>query len=181
MILLADKFLLFQLADGESVPFSAEAISVEIIGDVGNVLDADLVRNAAAAVFHYFKIDLERQIVTVGEFSQALERVLRGFNLTIQPVGGGGLFSKADLNLLASESGGTELFFYSRLREELRTQLRRSPRTLRFVGLRGCVKQIAGVRRWNIRCRRLNDQIVSYLRECMCAEPEQAGCLLVVE
>jgi hypothetical protein len=52
---------------------------------------------------------------------------------------------------------------------------------VRFRGLRGCVKQLAGARRWSHRCERLQDQIVEYLRGCLTAEPEQNECALVVE
>ena len=89
---------------------------------------------------------------------------------------------EADLLTLARESGESrELFFFPRLRGELRAQLRRTPRLVRFRGLRGCVKQLAGARRWSLRCERLEEQIVEYLRGCLGAEPEQADCALVVE
>jgi hypothetical protein len=52
---------------------------------------------------------------------------------------------------------------------------------LRFRGLRGCVKQLAGARRWSLRCEKLQEQIVEYLRGCLSAEPEQNDCSLVVE
>ena len=98
----------------------------------------------------------------------------------------GGITSRetieTDLGSLAREfADSLELFFFPRLRDELRTQLRQSPRVLRFRGLRGCVKQIAGARRWSARCEKMQDQIVGYLRECLVAEPEQNECALVVE
>jgi hypothetical protein len=135
-------------------------------------------------VFHYFKIELERETVTVGEFAQALEKVLHGLGLT--------LFAdqsapetaqrESDLGILARESAeNLELFFFPRLRTELRDQLRHSPRVLRFRGLRGCAKQLAGARRWGPRCEKMSEQIVDYLRHCLTAEPEQNECALVVE
>jgi len=63
----------------------------------------------------------------------------------------------------------------------LRSQLRQSPQLVRFRGLRGCVKHLAGARRWSARCENLQDQIVEYLRQCLTAEPEQTHCALVVE
>ena len=60
--------------------------------------------------------------------------------------------SRRALRALARESGDArELVFFPRLRRELRTQLQNSPRVVRFRGLRGCVKQLAGARRWS-RC-----------------------------
>ena len=185
MIALQSDHLIFQLTNGESVPCSAEMITIEIAGNSEGLIDADMLRHAASSVFHYFKCELERQSVTVGEFALALEKVLRNFGLTLhadesQP------FAKqileADLRRIARESANSlELFFFPRLRSELRTQLRQSPRVVRFRGLRGCVKQLAGARRWSNRCERLQDQIVEYLRGCLTAEPEQNECALVVE
>jgi hypothetical protein len=185
MIALQSDCLLFQLANGESVPCSAEMINFEITGSTDGLLDPEMLRHAAASVFHYFKEELRRETVTVGEFAMALEKVLRGLGLVIRA---GGIESRqldadaTDLGRLARESADNlELFFFPRLRNELRSQLQQSPRVVRFRGLRGCVKQLAGARRWSQRCEKLQDQIVEYLRGCLTAEPEQNECALVVE
>jgi hypothetical protein len=187
MIALSSECLLFQLSSGESVPCSAEMISVEIIGCTNKSLDPEVLSNAAASVFHYFKVDLARETVTVGEFAQALEKVLSNLGFALRA----GAFEtsplseqilEADLCLIARESADSlELFFFPRLRDELRTQLRHAPRVLRFRGLRGCVKQLARAQRWSNRCEKMQDQIVEYLRGCLTAESEQSNCALVVE
>ena len=185
MIALSSDCLLFQLTSGESVPCSAEMITIEIAGNSGELLDPEMLRHATASVFHYFKIELARQTVTVGEFTVALEKVLRNFGLTLyadEPPPPARQILEADLGLLARESADSlELFFFPRLRDALRTQLRQSPRVMRFRGLRGCVKQLAGAQRWSNRCEQMQDQIVEYLRGCLTAEPEQKNCALVVE
>jgi hypothetical protein len=185
MIALSSDCLLFKLTNGESVPCSAEMISIEIVGNSEGLLDPEMLRHAAASVFHYFKVELERETVTVGEFAGALEKVLRGLGLTIRA---GELEARSqeiietDLGLLARQSADSlELFFFPRLRDELRQQLRQSPRVLRFRGLRGCVKQLAGARHWSARCEKMQEQVVEYLRGCLTAEPEQNECALVVE
>src|SRR5215472_11736738 len=136
MIALASDCLVFRLATGENIPFSAEMISVELIGETAELFDPDFVSHAAGAVFHYFKHDLGRQMVTVGEFTEALERVLRGFGLPVPPVEeepeSAPLTIEADLQQLARESGeGCELIFFPRLRAELRDRLRKEPRIVR--------------------------------------------------
>jgi hypothetical protein len=185
MIALSNDCLLFKLTNGESVPCSAEMISIEIVGNSDELLDPEMLRHAAASVFHYFKVELELETVTVGEFAGALEKVLRGLGLTIRA---GELEARSqeiiesDLGLLARQSADSlELFFFPKLRDELRQQLRQSPRVLRFRGLRGCVKQLAGARRWSARCEKMQEQVVEYLRGCLTAEPEQNECALVVE
>jgi hypothetical protein len=184
MIWLAQDCMLFELSSGESIPFSAEMISVELMGDAADKFDPEVIRHAAASVFHYFRHDLAREQVTVGEFAQALEKVLRGLGFKVQPAEGSEIFpTTADLRALARESGDArELIFFPRLRNELRTQLQTAQqRVVRFRGLRGCVKQLAGAQRWSPRCESLQDQIVGYLRGCLSAEAGEAECALVVE
>jgi hypothetical protein len=201
MIALAYDCLLFQTSNGESIPFSAEMISVELTGEGIGEFDQEFLKHAASAVFHYFKHDLGRVTVTVGEFAGALEKVLRGFGLQSESDEQNGEHAeehsgepseeqtaaarrvlKSDLRLLACESGkGFELFFFPRLRDELRQQLLQDPQILHFRGLRSCVKQLTGARRWSPRCQTLQDQIVEYLRNCFTTEANQPNCALLVE
>ena len=182
MIALHTDCLLFELTNGESIPCSPAMISVEVVGGDHHLLEPELLHHAAASVFHYFKAELDRETVTVGEFSLALEKVLHHLGYTIHAGGPESEIRDTDLARLIRETGGSlELFFFPRLRDELRVQLRQSPRVVRFRGLRRCVKQIAGVRRWSRRCEQLQDQIVAFLRQCMDSEAEKPGCALVVE
>jgi hypothetical protein len=201
MIALAYDCLLFQTSNGESIPFSAEMISVELTGEGIGAFDPEFLKHAASAVFHYFKHDLGRVTVTVGEFAGALEKVLRGFGLQSEADEQNGeqgyedeqedehekesperRVLKSDLRTLACESGkGFELFFFPRLRDELRQQLLQDPEVLHFRGLRSCVKQLTGARRWSPRCQTLQDQIVEFLRNCFTSEASQPSCALLVE
>jgi hypothetical protein len=160
-------------------------ISVDLMGETALWFDPDFVRHAAKAVFHYFQRELGRQTVTLAEFAEALEKVLRGFKPnTAEPVEHPRNLPvvQSDLRRLASDSGhGCELFFFPRLRDELRLQLQQKPRMLRFHGLRSCVKQLVGAQRWTPRCQFLEEQIVAYLRECLSAEVRQKEFALVVE
>jgi hypothetical protein len=185
MIALQSDCLLFQLANGESVPCSAEMISFEVSGNADGLLNQEVLNHATESVFHYFKGELQREAITVGEFAEALETALRGLGFVIRA---GGIEARpadataTDLGRLARESDNSlELLFYPRLRSELRALLRQSPRVVRFRGLRCCVKQLAGARRWSARCEQLQEQIVAYLRGCLTAEPEQIECALLVE
>ena len=185
MITLAADCLLFELATGESIPYSADMVSVELAGSTTELFDSEFVQDATKAVFHYFKHELGRQTVSVSEFAGALRKVLRGFAGAAQSsarIHARPRVLESDLSRLACESGqGCELFFFPRLRAELRQHLQRAPRVLRFHGLRGCVKQLVGARRWSLRCRTLEGQIVAYLRECLSAESGPAEFALVVE
>ena len=188
MIQLHPDCLIFETSSGESIPCSAEVVTIELVGD--SKLDPEVVREAAAAVVYYFRKELGRDNVSVEEFSHALQTILSrlGYNVTspdadgfgsdsVDPVG---RLAVANLPELATSSGkGFELFFFQRLRSELKNHLQAAPQVVRFQGLRSCVKQLAGRQRWCPRCQTLNDQIVEYLRECFTSEQAQ-DCNLVV-
>jgi hypothetical protein len=183
MIQLHRDYLLFETAKGQIIPCSAELIAVELIGEAMEKLDPDLVHQAAAAVLHYFKEDLGWTTVSVGEFSQALADALEALGLQISSdeTPGSGRVSRYDLRRLAGGSGRTlELCFFPRLREEFRTRLARSPDVLQFHGLRACVKQLTGAKRWTHRCEALSDQIVEYLRACLETESVSRSCRLMI-
>jgi hypothetical protein len=158
---------------------------MEMLGPTSALFDAEFIQHAADAVFHYFKHELQRQTVTLGEFSVALEKVLGGFALTAratrQPAPAAEVLV-SDLCRLAQEAEGScELLFFPRLRDELHHQILQGLKVLRFRRLRDCVKQLAGARRWSPRCQGLKEQIVSYMRQCLIAESNPVEFSLIVE
>jgi hypothetical protein len=201
MIQLKTDCLIFQTGQGEQIPCSAEWVTFELMGESAEVVDPEVVRHASAAVLYYFKHELQRESVSVGEFALALEKVLRSFGLSVSaepqiqapatPSGGPSqapaqLSSRrvleSNLKDLASSaaSEGFELLFFPQLRQELKRNLDQSPHVLRFHNLRDCVKQLAGARRWSQRCQKLHDQIVDFLRSCWETEPARRSCALLV-
>jgi hypothetical protein len=66
------------------------------------------------------------------------------------------------------------------LRQEIQDQLRASPARLHLTGLRDCVKQLVGTRRWSGRCQQLSDQIVDYLRQCASHEAGAVTCSIQI-
>jgi hypothetical protein len=182
MIQLKSDCLIFQTDGGEQIPCSAEWVTLELMGEAAAQVNPEVIRNAAAAVLHYFKHELNRNFVSVAEFVMALDKALRGVGLTV--------FADAppqtqvlesDLRVLAANAGkGCELFFFPCLRQEVRSKLEQSPQILRFNGLRGCVKQLAGAQRWSSRCETLSDQIVEFLRGCWQSEGASQSCALLV-
>ena len=191
MIALQSDCLIFQLTNGESVPCSAEMITVEIVGNADGMIATGIAASCSrASVFHYFKIEMSRETVTVGEFATSApgKSVARARPHTFCGTGGvevGGVTDPGNrpglLPIALESSDNLELFFVPRLRNELRAKLRLSPRVVHFRGLRGCAKRLAGAQRWSARCEKMQEQIVGYLRECLVAEPEQKECALVVE
>lgn len=185
MILLRPDCLLVKTEEGVAVPCSAEAVTVELVGEAAAGLEPELMQNAAAAVLHYFKIELQRETVTVAEFAEALAKVLEKLGLSViveEATSSRPSWVDADLRLLAAECGaGFELAFFQRLRDEVRLRLDGSPDAIRFRGLRSCVKDLSGSRRWSPRCQALNDQIVDFLRRCWSTEPRTKDTALIVQ
>lgn len=185
MIQLRSDCLALQGEDGDAIPCSAEKITVQIVGSSGSHLDTDIVEHAVSAVLHYFREEQGKDFVSMGEFTLALERVLRGFGLELKaqkPATGPSIIEETDLRQIASDAGkGFELTFFPRLRAELLDRLGRTPQCIRFTGLRSCVKQITGARRWSRRCQSLNDQIVEFARHCLQDGSHGTSCALVVE
>jgi hypothetical protein len=185
MILLHDNFLYFELPDGQSVPFSAEMVSVELSGAGVDQLDQEFVQHATASVFHYFKNDLAKKSVTLAEFAAKFETVLNGLGLRLEAgrlAGTSDDGATKDLHWLASHAGAAcELAFFPRLRLAVHAQYQLTPRLVSFHGLRGCVKRLLGAERWSPRCDSLRDQIVDYLRQTVRKETAGNDCALLVE
>lgn len=180
MILLSRDCLVFEMANGESIPLSAQTISIELVGEkISSTFDSEFLEHAASAVFHYFKNDLKRESVTVGEFTLALEKVLQEFKESLPQKNPIRSIMPSDLRELAAETNQSELFFFPRLRDELRIQLQHSPDSICFRGLRDCVKQLVGAQRWSLRCRKMENQILEFLRHCVQAEANSSCSLLV--
>jgi hypothetical protein len=185
MIQLHPDYLFFQTQHGETIPCSAESVTIELIGDAASFLDPEVVREAAAAVVHYFKDELGRETVSVAEFSRALEKVLSGLGFTVtsssESEEGEMAIGHADLERIVEHAeNGFELLFFLKLREEFQKQVQQSPELLNFCNLKPCVKQLVGVKRWGPRCEMLSDEIVGYLRGCLETEAGSISRGLVV-
>ncbi len=192
MIQLHSDYLVFKTEEGK-FPCSAETVAVELMGDCAGLLDPEVLHSVTAGVLHYFREELGKESVSVDEFSEALARVLRGFGFEVtvkeemQPTDSQEVsvsrkaITESDLRMLADETGKVfELGFFPRLREEVQARLLEAPKVIRFIGLRPCVKRLAGARRWSGRCQRLNDQIVEFLRQCLSEERVANECALWV-
>lgn len=186
MILLRSDCLVFETAEGETVPLSASELAGQLLGElVGKKVPEEVVEHATAAVVFYFKNEQGRETVSLGEFAMALERVLRGFGLNKVGTGDAAVVplvvADSDLRELATRSDmALELVFFSLLREELQRLLNSAPQVVQFSGLRDCVKQLLGVRRWTSHCQQLSDEIVNHLRSSMQICTRQTEPTLVV-
>lgn len=183
MIALRDDCLLVEDPKGTTLPCSVEHLTLEFVGQTADTLDPEVLKEAAAAVLHYFKHDQGRQFVTVGEFAAALAKVLDGFGIDakVTDVHDGTRIRTADLRTLASDAGKLgELEFFTLLKSTLREQLAGRPMRVEFRGLRSCVKQLTGRKHWCPECDRLEDWIISVLRGWFEKQPEAGNTALIV-
>ena len=179
MIQLHTDCLVFETSDGESIPCSAQDVTVELLGDAAHELEPHMVTEAAEAVLFHFKVDLGRASVTVGEFTMALEVILRGFGFKIVATDNGA--AETNLHDLAHQAGeGLEMVFFCTLRDQIHADLHGKPELLRVKGLREAVKKLTGAKKWSPRCQKLNDQIVDYLRHIVSQHQQQAKLTLMI-
>ena len=185
MISLASDCLLFQLANGESVPFSAEMISVEVSGDSAGS------SNRISSNTRPTRSSITSRTTSAARRSpspnsparwkkscaaSASCRPRRPEAVTPRPP-----VLDADLLHWRANPGWVVNCFSFPACATNYGPLRSEPRLVRFHGLRGCVKQLAGARRWSPRCQTLQVQIVEYLRECLSAETRAGECALLVD
>ncbi len=173
--------------DGQAVPCSLEQLTFEIAGSGASQLDPEVLRHAAAGVLHYFKDELGRHQITLGEFAGALARVLDGLGLCVEVTGAElqadptADIRLADLRELACAAGKLgELDFFPRLHSTLREQIATGPERIEFHGLRSAVKLLLGRKHWTNGCRDLEDRIVRSLREWWVQEKGDRRPLLLV-
>jgi hypothetical protein len=177
---LRNNNLIFKTSCGEQIPCSAEWVTLELMGDAAINVEPQVIHNATAAVLHYFQEELQRTYVSISEFADALEKVLRGLGFDVVTEPESPKIAETDLRHLVSGGSSCELFFFASLREQLNKKLKESPQIVAFRGLRGCVKSLLGAQRWSNRCQLLNDQIVDYLRNCWNSDCGSDRCAMVV-
>lgn len=189
MIHLRPDCLVFELTTGEKVPCSAEEMAFELVVGPNQELDLEILRNAAAAVLHYFRSELGQTDVSVKEFTAALRRALSGLGFdvkegeispspSLQTTSPRGEVDLASLE--KSAGGGGELEFFQSLRADLLHRLQSSPEMIVYRGLRPCAKGLCAARRWSDRCQEVSDQIVEYLRACLRAQTPASQCVICV-
>lgn len=168
MIALRDDCLLVAQNGGGFLPWSAEQLTLEVVGESGCSVDPELLKQAVAAVIHYFRQELDRTTITMAEFSAMLGRVLGGLGIAAEIVEGDDPPTEvriADLSVLtAAGTPSGELEFCQRLRTLLREQLAAAPARVEFHGLRGCVKRLTGRKHWCPTCEKTAAWILEMIR-----------------
>lgn len=181
MIQLRTDCLVFETANGETIPCSTRSMNVEVLGNASVQLDSETVRQAALATLHYFRNERRRTAVTLTEFTAAIELVLHKFGLPMAT------YSNDGVTMTATPShkhGGKqkqfEMMFFCVLRDHIHARLRGSERVIHLKGLRDSIQGMFGAGRRNPVQSALGDHVVDFLRDLVAHHTPEARLTLVI-
>ena len=169
--------------DGHLAPFDEQrlALSIQDVAERAGHSDWWLAESVAAAVHAYAIKCRSDSVIPSREIVEIVVAVLAtlGFEKISQAYAGHECGTAIHLNDLAARMGAAfELEFYRQLDRELAAASDRRLSLIEVDGLRACVMQLRGARRWNSGCRRLAEEIVEYVRERVArVRPAKAACL----
>ncbi|HVM60049.1 MAG TPA: ATP cone domain-containing protein [Verrucomicrobiae bacterium] len=169
MIQSLEDILWVQDADGRLAPFDERRLAVSIQKAAESVGQRDwwLAESIAAAV-HAFGLKSRRDpVIPSEEISEIVTEVLAtlGYEWISEAYDGGVNRVAIHLNdLVWRTDGGFELEFFRQLDHALGAAANHQLIAMRIDGLRACVMQLRGARRWTAGCRRLAEEIVEHVR-----------------
>ncbi len=169
--------------DGHLAPFDERRLALSIQNTAARLGDADwwLAESIAAAVHAYAVKCRSDAIIPSKEIADIVVTVLSmlGFKELSQAYAKKKRRAEIRLGDLAGHVGTAfELEFFRQLDHALHAAADQRLSVLEVVGLRTCVMQLRGARRWTEGCRRSAEEIVEYVRERVArVRPAQAVCL----
>ena len=183
MIQLIEDMVWVKFEDGRMAPFDEQrlALSIQDVAERAGHSDWWLAESVAAAVHAYAVKCRSDGVIPTREIVEIVVAVLTtlGFEKISEAYAGREHCAAIHLNDLATRVGAAfELEFFRQLDRELAAASDHRLSVIEVDGLRACVMQLRGARRWNSGCRRLAEEIVDYVRErVMRVRPAQAECL----
>jgi hypothetical protein len=183
MIRAHDDIAWVKFDDGHMVPFDERRLALSIQNVAERMGEADwwLAESIAAAIHAYAAKCLSNSIIASNEIADVVVSVLSvlGFKKLAQAYANQRRRAAIHLGELAGHVGAAfELEFFRQLDHALCAAADRRLSVLELDGLRTCVMQLRGGRRWTAGCRRFAEEIVEYVRERVArVRPAQAVCL----
>lgn len=183
MIRLQEDIVWVKFEDGHMVPFDEQrlALSIQSVAERAGHSDWWLAESVAAAVHAYAVKCRTDGVIPTREIVEIVVAVLStlGFKKISQAYARHEHSAAIHLNDLATCGGAAfELEFFRQLDRELRAASDRRLSVIEVDGLRACVMQLRGARRWNSGCRKLAEEIIEYVRERVVrVRPAQAANL----
>src|ERR1017187_49563 len=183
MIRLQQDIVWVKFEDGHMAPFDEQrlALSIQDVAERAGHSDWWLAECVAAEVHAYAGKCRSDGGMPTRELVEIVVAVLTtlGFEKISQAYAGREHCAAIHLNDLAARVGAAfELEFFRQLDRELAAASDHRLSMIEVDGLRACVMQLRGARRWNSGCRKLAEEIVDYVRERVGrGRPTQAECL----
>jgi ATP cone domain len=178
-----DNIAWVKFDDGHLAPFDERRLALSIQSVAERLGDSDwwLAESIAAAV-HAFAVKCHsNSIIASKEIADVVVSVLSmlGFKELAQAYTNQRRRAAIHLGDLAGRVGTAfELEFFRQLDHALVAAADQRLSLLEVDGLRTCVMQLCGARRWTAGCRRFAEDIVEYVRERVVrVRPSQAVCL----
>src|ERR1700683_3577615 len=157
MIQVIEDMVWVKFEDGHMAPFDEQRLALSI-QDVGE-----------RAVHAYAVKCRSDSVIPSREIVEIVVAVLAtlGFEKISEAYAGHEHCAAIHLNDLAARMGAAafELEFFRQLDHELKAASDHRLSVIEVDGLRACVMQLRGARRWNSGCRKLAEEIVEYVRE----------------
>jgi hypothetical protein len=169
MIQLHTDVLWVRAEDGRLVPFDEQRLAQSIQRVAENVGHSDwwLAESIAAAVHAFATKSRSEPVISSKEIAEIVATVLAtlGYDWISEAYAGDANHVAIHLNELAwRTNAGFELEFFQQLDHALSAAANRRLVAMRIDGLRACVMQLRGARRWTAECRRLAEDIVEHVR-----------------
>ena len=169
--------------DGHLAPFDEQrlALSIQNVAERRGETDWWLAESIAAAVHAYAVKCHSNSIIACNEIADVVVSVLSmlGFKELARAYANQRRRAAIHLSDLAGHVGTAfELEFFRQLDHALCAAADHRLSVLEVDGLRTCVMQLRGARRWTAGCRQSAEEIVEYVRERVArVRPSQAVCL----
>lgn len=183
MIQLHGDMAWVRFADGRLTPFDEQRLarSIQRVAEQTGSLDWWLAESIAAAVHVYAVKSRTDGIIQSGEIVEIVAAVLSTLGYERISLAFGGNANRVAIHLdelTGRTEAAFELEFFQRLDRALGVAANRRRLVMEVNGLRPCVMQLRGARRWTAGCRKLAEEIVEHVRERVArVRPEQAACL----
>jgi hypothetical protein len=183
MIQAHDDIAWVKFDDGHLAPFDEQdlALSIQSVAERAGQADWWLAESIAAAIHAYAVKCRSDNVIPSHEITEVVTTVLSmlGFKELSQAYANQQRRTAIHLGELAGRVGTAfELEFFRQLDHALGAAADRQLSVLEVNGLRACVMQLRGARRWTAGCRRFAEEIVEYVRERVArVRPVKAACL----
>ena len=183
MIQAHDDIAWVKFNDGHLVPFDEHrlVLSIHSIAERAGHEDWLLAESIARAVHVYAVKCVADSVIPSSQIAEVVATILAmlGFKELSEAYTNQQHRAAIHLGDLATRVGTAfELEFFRQLDHALGASTDRRLSVLEVDGLRACVMQLRGARRWTAGCRRFAEEIVEHVRERVVKlRPSQATCL----